>query len=123
MDIKIETDYSGVMTSVRVESWTASESRGLLAKVLGDFTPKAKAAGSEDAMTLSEAQAFIKKLSRDVNCWGEARVTLENTAKLLELLAEGTQKIQTIKAVRTCAKMGLKEAKEAVETLKAFPPR
>lgn len=124
MQINIETfGPDQTIDVVTVKAHGAQDGKTLLDKIMAPV-PKAKPpiVGIEapSKCTLRVAAQFFRVMAEEQGA--SMGSTANRVAELLDLLADGTHKIQTIKAARELSGLGLREAKELVERVGPFVP-
>lgn len=128
MQINIETfGADQTIDVVTVKAHGAQDGRTLLDKVMAPVpkpVPKPPIVGTEapSKCTLRVAAQFFRVMAEEMGNLPSNQA--QKVAELLDHLADGSHKIQTIKAAREFSGLGLREAKELVERVGPFvPPR
>lgn len=85
--------------------------------------PPIVGAEAPSEVTLREAVEFLRQMSDEMISRGSANIGVKCVADLLEILADGKEKIRAIKLTREFSGLGLRESKELVERLLAFRQR
>jgi hypothetical protein len=126
MQINIETfGADQTIDVVTVKAHGAQDGKTLLDKIMAPVpkaVPKPPIVGTEapSKCTLRVAAQFFRVMAEEQGPGMGS--TANRVAELLDLLADGTHKIQTIKAARELSGLGLREAKELVERVGPFVP-
>jgi len=126
MQINIETfGANQSIDTVTVKAHGEQDGKALLDKVMAKPAPlpKPPIVGSEapSECTLRVASELFHVMSEEHSNFGAPNKPAQ-VAEILRLLADGTNKIRTIKAVREFSGLGLREAKELVERIGPFIP-
>jgi hypothetical protein len=120
MQIKIETKGCSDEIEELTVSAFGDESKALLAKLLPHPDPmKVNVPEEPSKCSLREAAALLNEMGKSLISQ-EKMAELWRLSGLLTLLADGRQKLMTIKAIREVSGMGLKEAKILVERVGPF---
>lgn len=128
MQINIETfGADQTIDVVTVKAHGQQDGKTLLDKVMAPVprpAPKPPIVGEEapSKCTLRVAAQFFREMADEMGNFQQTN-TARSVAELLDHLADGTQKIQTIKATRELSGLGLREAKELVERVGPFVPK
>lgn len=125
MQINIETfGPDQTIDVVTVKAHGAQDGKTLLDKIMAPV-PRAKppivGAEAPSKCTLRVAAQFFREMAEAQGAFQQTN-TARSVAELLDLLADGSHKIQTIKAARELSGLGLREAKELVERVGPFVP-
>jgi hypothetical protein len=125
MQINIETfGANQTIDVVTVKAHGQQDGKTLLDKIMAPV-PRTKPpiVGEEmpSKCTLRVAAQFFREMAEEQGATHGSSAT--RVAELLDLLADGTHKIQTIKAAREFSGLGLRESKELVERIGPFVPK
>lgn len=122
MQINIETfGADQTIDVVTVKAHGQQDGKALLDKIMAPV-PKTKppivGVEAPSRCTLRVAAQFFRVMAEEQGASPGSSAL--RVAELLDLLADGTHKIQTIKAAREFSGLGLREAKELVERVGPF---
>ena len=128
MQINIETyGANQSIDTVTVKAHGEQDGKTLLEKIMAPApapAPRPPIVGTEaeSACTLRTAAALFRVMAEECGTHLPHLNQASKVADILEQLANGDKKIQTIKAVREFTGLGLREAKELTERLGPFHP-